>query len=198
MAGAANGHPGADLAAHPAVGRFTVESAAGEALWVLQPDGRLVVLGPGDLVARGSWERGPGTSDLDADLHVRITGQDLRLLGAVSPDGDRLALYVEAGEPTAADDGAAWPPVSRLVGTRVVAVVDAAGSPPPPVLDCRRPVWLDTSRLDWLPCDEQAPAEALTSPPPGPAPPSPLPESEPVERRPEPEPAGAAHPVRPT
>jgi hypothetical protein len=169
MAGAATSHPGAELEAHPAVGRFTVESAAGEALWVLEPDGRLVVLGPGDLIARGSWERGPGTSDLDADLHVRITGQDLRALGAVSPDGDRLALYVEAGEPTAADDGAAWPPVSRLVGKRVVAVVDAADSPAPSVPDCRRPVWLDASRLDWLPCEEQALGDA---------PPSPRPESD--------------------
>lgn len=174
-AGPVGGEAADDLRAHAAVGRFSVVSEAGGAVWAFDPDGRLVVLGPGDLVARGTWEAGPGASDLDAQLAVAVTGQHLQVMAAVSPDGARLALYIEAGEPAAPEDGAPWPNVSRLVAERVAMVPDAAPSPAPPERECRRPAWVDDSTVDWEPCPVSPSPDGQPGPSAGAAGPTPAP-----------------------
>jgi hypothetical protein len=146
-------------------GRFSVVSEAGGAVWSFLEDGRLVVLGPGDVVAEGSWSRTPLEGTFDATLQATVTDQALRILGALSPDGQRLALYVEATGPGAPGDGAAWPAVSRLTGDRVGLIGDAGERPSPQPADCLRPAWLDDRQVDWYPCGDAA-AQALASPSP--------------------------------
>ncbi len=133
-------------------GRFSVVSAAGGAVWSFQPDGELMVVGPGDLLAGGTWAPAAGPGEFDAELDVAITGQVLSILGAVSPDGGQVALYVAASEATSPLDGISWPPVSRLVGERVGFVADPTASPTPPPADCLRPAWGTTESVDWDRC----------------------------------------------
>ena len=83
-----------------------------------------MVVGPGDLLAEGNWAPGPDAGEFDAELDVAVTGQALSVLGAVSPDGSQIALYVAASEATSPLDGIPWPRVSRLVGDRVGLVAD--------------------------------------------------------------------------
>ena len=135
-------------------GRFSVESEAGGAVWSFLEDGSLVVLGPGDLVAEGSWSQAPLEGTFDAFLQVTVTDQALRILGALSPDGQRLALYVEASEPGAPGEGAPWPAVSRSTGDRVGLVGGASEHATPLPEDCLRPVWLDDGQVDWYPCGD--------------------------------------------
>jgi hypothetical protein len=152
----------ADPAASPDHGplsgaRFSVESEVGGAVWSFLEDGSLVVLGPGDLMAEGIWSEAPLEGTFDASLQVTVTDQALRILGALSPDGQRVALYVEATEPGAPDDGAPWPPVSRSTGDRVGLTEEASERPSPLPVDCLRPTWLDDRQVDWDPCGD-APA----------------------------------------
>ena len=109
-------------------GRYGLESPVGGAVWALQPSGLLVVVGPGDLVARGSWQ--PGAAARSVDLLVRDAGsrQQLTILGALSPDGRLLALCV-AAEPSGDTDGPAWPARSRLLGTRLTLRPEATTPP---------------------------------------------------------------------
>jgi hypothetical protein len=141
-----------DLRSHPAVGRFSIVSEVGGAVWAFQPDGRLIVMGPGDLVARGTWQAGPDRADLDARLDVSVTGQKLHILGAVSPDAARVALYVEAVEPHDTEAGVPWPSISRLVGERVALAPDVAPSAGSWQQDCRRPAWLEGDAISWDRC----------------------------------------------
>lgn len=147
------------LAAEPAdgpvsAGRFSVISDAGGAVWAFQPGGELIVVGPGDLVARGAWRDGPEVGDLDATLTVEASGQDLTILGALSPDGQQVALYVVASEATSPESWAPWPPQSRLLGDRLDLVTAAEPSPSPPPLDCLRPVWASDALVDWDHCGD--------------------------------------------
>ena len=145
--------PAADSTADPSpLGRFSVVSDAGGAVWSFQLGGGLMVVGPGDLLAGGTWALGSGPGEFDAELDVAITGQVLSILGAVSPDGGQVALYVAASEATSPLDGIPWPPVSRLVGDRVGLVADATPGPTPPPADCLRPVWGAAESLDWDRC----------------------------------------------
>jgi hypothetical protein len=138
------------------VGRFSVDSPAGGAVWTFQEDGDLVVLGPGDLVARGSWTHGGLPGELDATLGLPITGQTLSVLGAVSPDGRQVALYVAASEAASPLDGSPWPAVSRLVGDRIGLIAEPTASPTAPAADCLRPAWLPDAAVDWDRCGDQA------------------------------------------
>ncbi len=147
----------------PVIGRFAVDSEAGGAVWSFQPSGQLVVVGPGDLIAEGVWAPGSRPGEVDAELEVPVSGQALRVLGAVSPDGSQLALYVTASEATSPLDGIPWPLVSRLVGDRVGLVADSSASPAAPPEECQRPAWGDGDSVDWDRCD------VATTPPTSPA-----------------------------
>jgi hypothetical protein len=140
----------------PVMGRFSVVSDAGGAVWSFQPGGELLVVGPGDLLAEGTWAPGPEAGDFDAELDVAVTGQALSILGAVSPDGRQVALYVAASEATSPLDGIPWPPVARLVGDRVGLVPDPTPSPTPPPADCLRPAWEAAASVDWDRCSVTA------------------------------------------
>jgi hypothetical protein len=133
-------------------GRYSVESDAGGAVWSFRDDGRLVVIGPGDLQADGHWSAVAGDGAFDATLSVTVTDQALRILGTASPDGRGLALYVEATEPGSPADGTPWPPVSRLIGARVGLTDEASPRPSLPAQECLRPRWLADGQVDWYPC----------------------------------------------
>jgi hypothetical protein len=147
--------PGIALDA-PVIGRYSVVSDAGGAVWAFQPGGELIVVGPGELLAEGTWAPGPEAGDFDAELDVDVAGQALSILGAVSPDGSQIALYVVASEATSPLDGIAWPPVSRLVGDRVGLVPDPTPDPSPPPSDCLRPAWGAAESVDWDRCSVTA------------------------------------------
>jgi hypothetical protein len=136
----------------PIAGRYSVPSEAGGAVWAFLSDGRLIVMGPGDLMATGTWSPGSAEGEFDAGLDVAITGQALRILGSMSSDEDRLAIYAEASEPRSPEDGAAWPSVSRLVGERIGLVPEPAESPGTAPGDCLRPAWRDGDEIDWDRC----------------------------------------------
>ena len=143
-------------------GRFSVVADAGGAVWSFQPGGGLMVVGPGDLLAAGTWTPGSGPGEFDAELDVAITGQVLSILGAVSPDGEQVALYVAASAATSPLDGIHWPPVSRLVGDRVGLVADPTPGPTPAPADCLRTAWSAAESVDWDRCS----VPAQESPPP--------------------------------
>jgi hypothetical protein len=136
----------------PVVGRFSVVSAAGGAVWAFQPGGGLFVVGPGDLTAEGGWTPEGEHGQFDADLYVAITGQELTILGAVAPDGEQVALYVAASEATAPLDGTPWPSVSRLVGERVGMEPTETPNPTPVPDDCLRPTWTAADTVEWERC----------------------------------------------
>ncbi len=74
--------PAADSTDDPSLlGRFSVVSDAGGAVWSFQPGGGLMVVGPGDLLAVGTWAPGPGSGEFDAELDVVVTGQVLSCPG---------------------------------------------------------------------------------------------------------------------
>jgi len=151
------------------VGRFSVDSEVGGAVWGFQPGGRLIVVGPGDLVARGTWSAGPQSGEVDARLTIDGSGQVLTILGAMSPDGQQVALYVAASEAATPDGWTPWPPESRLLGERLAPVADVGASPTPTQLDCLRPSWGPDAAVDWDRCAE---VEASASPLAVPSPPS--------------------------
>lgn len=138
---------------HPVVGRWTVTSDAGGAVWAFQPSGLLVVTGPGEITSEGSWTPATGPEELDATVDAQITGQQLAAMAQVSPDGSQIALYVTATEPTRPDDWRPWPAESRLVGQRFGMTVDETPEPTDAPLDCLRPQWAD-GVVDWDRCDE--------------------------------------------
>ncbi len=129
--GADDGEPGVtDSAWDPALGgRFSVVSEAGGAVWSFQPGGELFVLGPGDLIAEGTWSPGPLPGEVDAVVVVPVTEQVLSILGSLSPDGSRLAISVTASEAATPLGGIPWPPASRLVGEQVGLVADPSPKP---------------------------------------------------------------------
>jgi hypothetical protein len=137
----------------PVVGRYAVDSEAGGAVWAFQPSGQLVVLGPGELVAEGAWTEGPANGEFDGSLRIEVTAQDLEILGAVSPDGRQMALYVRAGEAAAPGDWDPWPAESRLLGTRLQMSPDEAPPPSPAASDCLRPAWGLDDVIDWDRCE---------------------------------------------
>ncbi len=137
---------------HPVLGRFSVTSEAGGAIWAFQPSGKLVVTGPGDIVSLGTWVPAAGEGEFDAKVDVAVTGQVLEVLGQVSPEALEIALWVAATEATKADDWTPWPAESRLTGGRLGMMSEATPSPTPQPLDCARPEWVDGS-VDWDRCD---------------------------------------------
>ena len=140
-------------------GRYSVVSDAGGAIWAFQPGGLLVVTGPGDLVAEGTWTNGPEDREFDAEVDVSITGQALSAIGEVSADGRELAMYVSATDPTKPNDGVPWPAESRLIGQAFGMLTDPTPEPSHPPFDCFRPMWVDGA-VDWDRCD----ATLLTQP----------------------------------
>ena len=141
------------------VGRYSVVSDAGGAIWAFQPGGLLFVTGPGDLVAEGTWTSGPEAREFDADVDVTITGQTLNAIGEVSADGRELAMYVISTDPTKPNDGVPWPADSRLIGEVFGMATDPTPEPSEPPADCLRPMWVDGA-VDWDRCD----ATLLTQP----------------------------------
>lgn len=142
---------------HPVVGRWTVTSDAGGAVWAFLPSGKLVVTGPGEISAEGRWLPAGGPDDLDASVDVTITGQQLEVLGQVAADGTGLALYITATEATRPDDWQPWPATSRLVGQPFGMMVEETPEPTEAPIECLRPQWLD-GVVDWDRCDEAPPA----------------------------------------
>ena len=124
---------------HEVLGRFSIESGAGGAVWAFLPDGLVVVTGPGDISSEGTWVTAAGERDFDANVEVTVSGQALDVLGQVSPGGDKVAVYVLATEPTRPDDAVPWPPESRLIGERFGMVVEPSPSALPLPEDCARP-----------------------------------------------------------
>jgi hypothetical protein len=143
-------------------GRFSVVSAAGGAVWALQPRGQLTLVGPGDLIAEGAWREAAEPGAFDASLVVPVTGQSLTVLGALSPDGQRVALHVRASEPRTPADGVAWPQESRLIGERVgmLGGEPIASTGPD---ECLRPSWDTSSVVDWDRCSIESSATAEPS-----------------------------------
>jgi hypothetical protein len=111
------------------VGRFALTSEAGGAVWALEEDGDLYVVGPGDLIAEGAWSPGPLDGLFAADVEVPVTGQRLDVMGAVSPDGLQIALHVRASEAATPGDGVPWPALSLLHGQRVGLAANASLEP---------------------------------------------------------------------
>lgn len=138
----------------PVVGRFSIISDVGGSVWAFGPGGDLRVIGPGDLVSQGTWLEGPEHGEFDASLAVEVSGQELAVLGAVSPDGRRVALYVRATEATLPGNWDAWPPESRLLGELLSVTGDEAPSPSPEPMDCLRPTWSSGTVVDWDRCGE--------------------------------------------
>jgi hypothetical protein len=143
---------GADAAdEHEVVGRFTIESEAGGAIWAFLPGGLLVVTGPGDISSEGTWTPSVAERDFDASLEVTVSGQVLDVLGQVSPAHDRIAVYVVATEPTRPEDADPWPAESRLIGERFGMVAEPSPSPLPLPEECARPEWVEAA-VDWDRC----------------------------------------------
>jgi hypothetical protein len=137
---------------HPVVGRWSITSDAGGAIWAFQPSGALVVVGPGEIMSEGRWTAAPGSGELDATVEVEVTRQQLQALAQVSADGSRIALYVTATEAGRPDDWRPWPPESRLVGERFGMMVEETPEPTGTPLECLRPLWVD-DEVDWDRCD---------------------------------------------
>jgi hypothetical protein len=111
----------------------------------------LVVTGPGDISSEGTWVAATGERDFDANVEVTVSGQVLDVLGQVSPDGDKVAVYVLASAPLRPDDAVPWPTESRLTGERFGMVVEPSPSAMPLPEDCARPEWVDDA-VDWDGC----------------------------------------------
>lgn len=108
------------LSTHRAIGMFSVESAAGGAVWTFRDDGMVRLIGPGEAFAMGSWSAGDGDDRrLQGSIDVRTSAQTLTFDGQVSADGSAIALLVRATEPLDPAGIFDWPPESRLVGRRV-------------------------------------------------------------------------------
>jgi hypothetical protein len=154
-AGVAGQSPDASAvqAAAPMEGRYAVVSQAGGAVWDFLPDGRLVIVGPVDLVAEGEWMPVADPGAFDASVDIELTGQALSVMGTFAPDGQRVALHVVASEARRPGDGATWPAESRLVGERI-GMAEEEASPTPRADECLRPTWTDAATVDWDPCDE--------------------------------------------
>jgi hypothetical protein len=138
---------------HPVVGRFSITSEAGGAVWAFQPSGALIVSGPGEIMATGTWAPADADREFDAVVDMTVTGQLLEALGQVSPDGRAIALYVTASEATRPQDWTPWPTESRLTGERFGMVTDPSPSPTPAPPDCARPDWV-VGIVDWDRCDD--------------------------------------------
>jgi hypothetical protein len=142
---------------HPVVGRWTVTSDAGGAVWAFQPSGVLVVTGPGEINAQGSWSPADGPGELDATVEATVTGQQLEVLAQVAPDGTGLALYVTATDATRPDDWHPWPAESRLIGQPFGMMMEETPEPTATPVECLRPQWVE-GQVDWDRCDEGAAA----------------------------------------
>lgn len=153
-AAAATGFASETTEDHPVVGRWSITSDAGGAVWAFQPSGALVVTGPGEIMSEGTWTPASGADELDATVDVQVTGQQLEALVQVSPDVAEIALYITATDATRPDDWRPWPPESRLVGQRFGMVVEETPQPSEAPADCLRPQWLD-GEVDWDRCDEE-------------------------------------------
>ena len=143
-----------DGADHPVVGRYSIESEAGGAVWAFRASGKLIVTGPGDLIARGAWVPAlGGEHEFDATVDIVVTGQQLAVLGEASPDAQQVAMLIRATEPADTESGVPWLAESRVIGARLGLVAEPAPSPTPGLLDCERPQWLAEGTVDWDRCD---------------------------------------------
>jgi hypothetical protein len=139
---------------HPVVGRWSITSDAGGAVWAFQPSGVLVISGPGEIMSEGTWTAASAEDELDARVDVLVTGQQLTVMAQVSPDATAIALYATATEATRPDDWRPWPTESRLVGERFGMMVEGTPEPTMPPVECLRPQWVDGA-VDWDRCDDE-------------------------------------------
>lgn len=137
---------------HLVVGRFSITSDAGGAVWAFQPGGLLVLTGPGEISSQGTWSAAPGERDFDASVDYDIAGQSLVIQGQVAPDGAAVAIYVRATEASKPGDAEPWPSESRLVGERFGMSTETTPAPSQPPVDCSRPRWAQ-GEVDWDRCD---------------------------------------------
>jgi hypothetical protein len=144
---------------HDVVGRFSITSDAGGAVWAFQPSGLLIVTGPGDIISAGSWTPASGDREFDAVVDYDIAGQTLTIQGQVAPDEHGIAIYVLGTEAQRPGDGEPWPAVSRLIGERVALTPETTALPSPAPIDCVRPDWVD-GEVDWDRCDASPLSEA--------------------------------------
>jgi hypothetical protein len=142
----------ADDDEHPVTGRWVVEAEPGGAVWAFQPSGMLVVSGPGEISAEGTWTAADEEGAFDASVEAVVTGQLLEVLGQVAPSLDEVALYVTATEPSRPDDWTPWPARSRLLGTPFGMTSEETPVPSAVPADCLRPEWVD-GEVDWDRCD---------------------------------------------
>ncbi len=143
------------LAADPeplVIGRWVVEAEPGGAVWAFQPEGSLVITGPGELLSEGSWSAAPDEGAFDATVQVDASGQVLEVLGQVSDDGAAVALYIVATEASKPDDWTPWPAESRVVGHPFGMSPSASPVATTPPVDCLRPRWIG-DQVDWDRCD---------------------------------------------
>ncbi|MFV2062057.1 MAG: hypothetical protein ACC726_00925 [Chloroflexota bacterium] len=138
---------------HDVVGRFSIESEAGGAVWAFQPSGKLILTGPGEQIAEGAWSSSAASSrKFDATLDVAVTGQELTVLGEVSPQGAGIALFIAATPPNDEDNALPWPSESRLTGQRFGFSSEATPVPSLDATECLRPSWATDGTVDWDPC----------------------------------------------
>lgn len=137
---------------HSVIGRWVVEAEPGGAVWAFQPSGLLVISGPGEIAAEGTWTAAEEVGAFDATVAAPVTGQELTVLGQVAPGLDAVALYVRATEPSRPDDWIPWPAESRLVGTPFGMTSEETPEPSAEPPDCLRPDWVD-DQVDWDRCD---------------------------------------------
>lgn len=140
---------------HAVVGRFSLTSEAGGAVWSFQPSGLLVVTGPGDISSEGTWSPGPAERDFDASIDYDIAAQVLSVQGQVAPDGQAIAVFVEATVAGKPDDADPWPAESRLRGERLGMAAESTPLPSVAPADCLRPRWV-AGEVDWDRCDAPA------------------------------------------
>jgi hypothetical protein len=138
---------------HAVVGRFSITSEAGGAVWAFQPGGLLVLTGPGEISSRGTWSAAPGERDFDASVDYDIAGQSLVIQGQVAPDGAAIAVHVRASAASKPGDAEPWPSESRLLGERFGMTAEATPAPSQRPVDCSRPRWVD-GEVDWDRCDD--------------------------------------------
>jgi hypothetical protein len=151
------------------IGRFTIEAANGGAVWAFQESGKLVVVGPGDQVAQGRWFGvGDDEHDFDVTLDVPVTGQGLKGVGEVSTDGDRLALYARASEPSDPQNAMPWETESFLIGERLGMVSEPTPAPSAGPVDCGRPTWQLDGAVLWNRCASPSPVASQPSESPAP------------------------------
>jgi hypothetical protein len=94
-------------------------------VWAFQPSGKLMLVGPGDLEAEGTWAP---YADHDRAFHASVdieaSSQVLTIIGAAAGDGRTIAMFVAASEPDDRGLVHPWPAGSVLFAGRFGLTVE--------------------------------------------------------------------------